>query len=269
LALCFADFWLFCRILAFLCSVIYKLTVMKHIILFLMRRTLLLCIILGVVIMSVWWLKFQKKLRMKWYMAPIFSILHFLAGLVLMKFWALVEVGFVWEKSVSMRLFGAAFFLPPLYYFGAKLSKRDAILVMDISAVCNLIGLFVGRVNCMMAGCCEGFLINDNLRWPLREIEMIYCVIFVLYFWQRIYKQKTNGSALPIMLISYGALRFVLEWFREEYTGELGFLHLAHIWSLIAIVEGCIMYYWIMKKNKLHKERVDRKLLEKGGNKNG
>ncbi len=215
-------------------------------------RPLITCIVIGVVFMSVWWLKFQQKLRMKWYWAPIVSVVYFVLSLILVKFWALLEVGFDVSKAANMRLFGANFILPVISYFAAKLTKRDPALVVDIMGVCGTIGLFVVRVNCLIHGCCDGVLITPNgtARWPLVEMEILLCVVLCLLFWNKVYKRKTKGEAYPVIIFVYGIFRFIIEWAREEYTGQIGIFHLAHIWSLLAIIGSAIAIYLIKKHNK-------------------
>lgn len=216
---------------------------MGYVIGYFTNHTMLISLIVGAVIMTVWWLKFQKKLNMKWYVAPLLSIAHFICGAIALKIWASLEVLLGFDKTATMKLFGALFILPVLYYIGARITKRDTALVMDIAAVCCMIG-FIGRVTCLVSGCCGGTLAfaGKIIRIPLNEIEMLFCVAFVLFFWQRIYRRKNAGMAFSIMMISYGVLRFVLEWFRDEYT-TVAFLHLAHIWSILSIVIGCISLY--------------------------
>ena len=215
-------------------------------------RPLITCFVIGVVLMSVWWLKFQKKLNMKWYWAPILSVAYFIVSLISVKFLALVEVGFVAEKAANMRLYGAIFVLPWLSYLIAKLTRRDPALVVDIMGVCATIGLFSVRINCLIAGCCKGvpIIANSSVRWPLVELEMLLCVVLCLYFWNKVYKRQTKGTAYPIIILIYGIFRFIIEWVREEYTGEIWIFHLAHIWALISIAGSAIAIYMIKKHNK-------------------
>lgn len=228
-------------------------------------RPLITCLVVGVVFMSVWWLKFQKKLDIAWYWAPILSAIHYAFSLAFIKFWALLEVGFVAENAANMRLYGAIFFLPIVYYVGAKLTKRDVSLVMDILSVCAAIGLLLVRVNCLISGCCDGVCITPEttMRWPLVEMEMVVCVVVILYFWQRVYKQKTNGTAYPTVILVYSIFRFIIEWVREEYTGRIWIFHLAHIWALIAIVCSAIALYLIKKHQREKKEHSKRSQLKK------
>ena len=230
-------------------------------------RPLITCLVVGVVLMSVWWLKFQKKLNIKWYWAPILSVIHYAFSLIFIKFWALLEVGFVAENAANMRLYGAIFLLPIVYYAGAKLTKRDVSLVMDMLSVCAAIGLLLVRVNCLIAGCCDGICITPETtaRWPLVEMEMIVCILVILYYWQRVYKAKTNGTAYPTVILVYSIFRFIIEWVREEYTGQIWIFHLAHIWALISIVLSAIAIYLIrnhQKEKKMHSKRSQLKKKE-------
>lgn len=229
---------------------------MGYIIKYLSTHTLVLCFIIGSFIIAYYWLKFQKELNMKWYIAPILSLSHCTLGVITMKLWAILEVGGNLEDAANMRIYGALFILTPLYYLGAKLTKRKASLVMDISSVCTIIGLFVGRINCLMSNCCAGTLITPggSMHWPIREAELVYSVVFALYFGIRIYRKKTWGQVCPILFISYGTLRFILEWFREEFTTQVGIFHLAHIWSLLSIAIGAGCYIYINSKRKQNKK---------------
>lgn len=200
--------------------------------------------------MTLWWLKFQRDLGVLWKEALLLAVGHFVVGVIVMKLWAILEAGGNLEKAANMRMYGAMFLMPPMYYLWAKLTKRNISLAMDAATICLQIGLIVGRINCLLGGCCEGtrIIFGSSVRWPIREIELAYCVIFCVIYCIRILKKKTHGEVLSAMMVSYGALRFILEWIREEYTGNIGVFHLAHIWSLITIVIGAGIYYILAKK---------------------
>lgn len=230
-------------------------------------RPLITCLVMGVVLMSVWWLKFQKKLNMKWYWAPILSVLVLAVGLVGAKLLALLEVGFDVESAASMRVYGAIFLLPVFTGLVAAATKRNIIIAYDASTVAALIGGVVVRVNCIIAGCCNGLPItlDGMLAWPLVEMEILLDVTLIAFFWNRIYKEKTKGMAYPVFVIIYGIFRFVIEWARDEYTGQIWIFHMAHIWSLMAIFGGAITVYLIKKHQKekrAHSKRSQPKKKE-------
>lgn len=203
--------------------------------------------------MSVWWLKFQKKLNMKWYWAPILSAIAFAFGIASAKFWAILEVGFDMDQAASMRVYGPILILPVLSYFAAKWTKRDPALVVDIMTIIVMIGVGAVRINCLIVGCCDGLPItaDSDIRWPLVEMELLLYLILAIYWWKPIYKRKTNGLAFPIFILIYGIFRFIIEWVRDEYTGEIWIFHMAHIWSLLAIIGAAITICLIKRHNMI------------------
>lgn len=219
------------------------------------QHVLLLCAI-GIIIINFSWLMCCRKLlNMKWYAALIVAVLHDIIGYSAMRIMAIIEVGGNISQAANMRLFGAVFLLPLFYYLGAKIFKRDVKTVMDIAAICLVVGLIFGRIDCLLSGCCKGMLLpwSHEYRWPLREIELIYYVLFLFAYCPKILKGKTHGELYPWFMITYGALRFILEWLRVEYTTQLGMFHLAHIWSLISLGMGLSIYFEL--KSKKGKER--------------
>ena len=225
---------------------------MRNIILWFANHTLVCFAILIFIAIFFWLMRFQKKLNLNWKEAILVSLAHVVIGWSCMRLMALAEVGFVAEKAASMRLFGAMFVLPFCYYAWAIKTKRNSGLILDIAAICVIFGVISGRLNCLTAGCCTGYPIPfmPSVCWPLREIELLYYFVFILCYAGKIQKGKTWGQVYPLYLISYGILRFLSEFVRVEYTTRIGIFHLAHIWSLIAIVAGTGIYYKLAKSRK-------------------
>lgn len=222
------------------------------------QEHILLIFAIGIIICNFAWLMFcRKRLQIKWYEALPIAILHDIVGYAAMRLLAIIEVGGDISRAANMRLFGAVFVLPVLYYFVARIKKKKISLVMDIAAVCLVIGFVFGRFNCLVSGCCTGSRLPFcNLHWPLREIELLYYGVFLLYYCRRIHLGKTNGEVYAIFMITYGILRFILEWFRVEYTTSIGVFHLAHIWALITLLLGVSIYAEMKtSKTKLKRKR--------------
>ena len=233
-------------------------------------RSLLICFILAAIGMVYWWLKFQKELNIRVGTAIFLAVAHVVLAIVTTKLWAILEVGGDLERAVSMRLYGALFLMPPMYFLWAKATKRNVSLVMDASCICCAVGLVFVRLNCIKQGCCDGICIypGSEIHWPLREIELAYCFGFLIYFIIQISKRRSKGLVTPKMYITYGVLRFIMEWVRDEYTGSFGVFHLAHIWSLIAIAVGAVMYYKVRKNirpGEARRNDTKSKHLAKGG----
>lgn len=213
-----------------------------------------------IVTVFIWLMKCRKRLNMKWYMALIVAAAHTLFGVLCMHLWALMEGGFNPNTSAGLRLYGGIFTLPLAYLCWAKTTKRKISETMDIGAISTLTGMIFARCTCMVAGCCVGDLIGDlSIRWPIREIELLYYAAFLIYYAGKVYYGKTYGQVYPAYLLTYGILRFIMEWVREEFTGNIGTIHLAHIWSIISIVIGAAIYFELQANLKRNTKRRMRK----------
>jgi prolipoprotein diacylglyceryltransferase len=112
----------------------------------------------------------------------------------------------------------------------------------DLLALYAVPSLFLQRVCCLIAGCCQGNLIpGTEMRWPTRELELVFYVLLFVYFLRK-EKSETfiKGSLFPILMISYGTFRFLEEGFRE--ADGTSFAHMAHLWSILAIIIGVCIY---------------------------
>lgn len=212
-----------------------------------------------IVTIFIWLLMCKERLNIKWYTALSIAVVHTLFGVLCMHLWALMEGGFNPDTSVRLRLYGGIFALPIAYLCWAKVSKRPMYEIMDMGAVSTLIGMIFARCTCMVSGCCVGNLIgNLSIRWPIREIELLYYVAFLIYYAGKVHRGKTCGQVYPAYLLTYGILRFIMEWVREEYTGNIGIIHLAHIWSIISIVIGAAIFFELQENQKRKTKRRKR-----------
>lgn len=209
-----------------------------------------------------WISQFKEKLRIKEWMALVLSILNTVFGVLFVKLFAFLETG----GEGGMSLYGGIFFLPVVYFALAKLSKRSVADVFDIFAICTICTVMCARFNCILAGCCLGNLIpgSETMRWPTRELEIIFYIVLFIVLRKKVCKKEYSGLIYPIYMMSYGAFRFVVEFFRES-NRVLGFIHVSHIWSLIAIIGSIIAIHFINKHNNKENYESKHKRLSKGG----
>ena len=170
---------------------------------------------------AVWLWMLRPRLRMSRIAVILFSLAHLAVGVACVKVFAAMEAGEASGIS-RMSLFGAIFFLPVFYFAGAKITKRKASDVFDIFGVAMIATLFFARINCLIAGCCKGLSIHglEPARWPTREAELVFYVVFLALMAPRVFKNKTKGRLYPIYMIAYGAFRFTIEFFRESTGGR-------------------------------------------------
>ena len=193
---------------------------------------------------GIWIMQFKEKLRIKEWVAFVLAIAHMLSAVLLTKILAFLE-----GAPGGMSLYGGHFGLPILFCTVAWLSKRNIADACDVFTIPSIVTVTCARINCVFSGCCLGTIIpgTDGMRWPTRELELVLYVVLYILLRNKIGKTKYKGKLYPIYMISYGTFRFIIEWFRET-DNMVGFAHLSHIWSIVAIVVGSLMIYLINKK---------------------
>ena len=188
-------------------------------------------------------------------------------GLFSVKAFAVLEA-FDMGAMGSMSLFGGVFFMPLVFWALAKLSGRSAADVFDVLTVCFVFTLMCARLNCMISGCCLGAHIPTStidmncpdgahipieglthLRFPTRELELIFYVLLLSRLWRKVLSGSARGMIYPIFMISYGIFRFVTETLRVSSRAN-SILHISHLWALLSLGIGISIYGELQKKEK-------------------
>ena len=220
----------------------------------LLEHSIPLLTVVAVLAMSLW---LTNRLKVRWIPAIIFSIANSVLGLLAMRGLAIVEAGFDIGRAANLRIYGATFAIPALYYVSAKLFKRKPADFFDACTVILMFDLFLGRLNCIFSGCCVGCILKGSIRWPIRELELLYYVVMMIIFGIRVYKKQTSGEVYPIYMVSYGILRLIIEPFRVEYN-SLGVIHFGTIWSVLSIIIGLSIFF-AQQEKQTKKRRVKKK----------
>lgn len=199
---------------------------------------------------NVYWLhRCRERLHLRWLSVLLLSVLHTVLGVLSVKVFALFETG----NFSNMSLFGGVFFMPLFYWGVAKLAKQKAADVFDVFTICLVFTLMCARLNCMISGCCLGAHIPieglTHLRFPTRELELIFYVLLLSRLWRKVLSGSARGMIYPIYMISYGIFRFVTETLRfSDRTDSI--LHVSHLWALLSLGIGVSIYGELRKKEK-------------------
>ena len=219
----------------------------------LQTNSLYLLLTAGTIFNVFWLYRMRRQLQMKWYAVLILSVLHTAIGVCSVKVFAFLESGDIG----NMSLFGGVFFMPAAYWLGAKLTKRPYCKVCDVFTPCMLFTLMCARVNCIVAGCCSGLVISGtHVHFPTRELEILYYIVMLILLVPRVKMSKNPGSTYPLYMASYGAFRFLDEFFRTSSTGML--FHLSHVWAAIAFAAGLSIYIEINARNHQRKKVIKK-----------
>jgi len=121
-----------------------------------------------------------------------------------------------------------------------------------------------GRIGCFCMGCCYGTATSSALGVvfhvseiapngvPLIPVQLIEAVcVFLLFIVMAVMARRnlTGKHMLCTYLLSYGILRFVLEFMRgDDYRGFIGGLSTSQIISVLTVGYGLYLLYSLRKK---------------------
>ncbi len=161
-------------------------------------------------------------------------------------------------------LIGAVFAL----WIYLKKKKLSYATYMDMAAPAIPLFHFFGRIGCFLSGCCYGMEsdlgfvyahspikeANGVSRFPikLKEAACNLGIFLLLHFLLK--KGKLKGRLLPLYLLIYAPVRFVLEFFRgDAHRGFIGALSTSQFISIliVAAVLGYLCYAGTKKKRAL------------------
>ncbi len=165
--------------------------------------------------------------------------------------WIILATG----KSVTGALLGG--------YAAVELAKKllnYSGTTGDWFAVITPVGIMLGRIGCMIQGCCLGcvcekswFTINDIHgvpRWPAAQMEFIFNAlmlgVILLLRWGKI----VPGNLFHLYLIAYGIFRFGHKFLRDtpQIIGSISGYQIA---ALALVFLGCAGF-WRRRKNVVH-----------------
>ena len=200
-------------------------------------------------------LRFKDRLRIGRLAAVVLGIICVVPGVISTMVFSGIEN---WGNPLSsgFSLFGSILIEPWFFIAGTKIFRRNIRDVLDVYTLCAIAGLFVVRINCIVNGCCLGALMphSDTVRWPTREVEMVFHLILFAILYRKTCKNDLPGIIFPTYMISYGFFRFIEEWFRAGRR-FLGPMHISHLWAILSVIIGSALYFEISDRGKKHRQK--------------
>ncbi|MEY4385415.1 MAG: hypothetical protein RLY20_698 [Verrucomicrobiota bacterium] len=158
------------------------------------------------------------------------------------KRWLILATG----KSITGALLGG--------YAAVELAKRllgYRGVTGDWFAIIAPVGIMLGRVGCVLHGCCLGracdaswFTVNDAsgvARWPAAQVELGFNAAILGVALLLRWKKFLPGQHFHIYLMAYGTFRFVHEFWREtpQILGPISGYQIA---ALAMVVLGAVRF---------------------------
>ena len=167
--------------------------------------------------------------------------------------------GLIGGATVFLAIyFGIGHFL-----FSDKANVKRFFDVANCAAPAIAIAHSLGRLGCLMAGCCHGAVTD---KWygiymvalekkvvPVQLFESIFLMGLFFFFVCRVLKGRNYN--LPLYMIIYGVWRFFIEYLRNDYRGTtfVSALTPSQLTAVFMIVGGVALMFlfsFFLKKRK-------------------
>lgn len=194
----------------------------------------------------------RKKYEMSRLWVFLVLLIFFTMGVLGAMFGSFISYGF-W---LGIRLYGLIMFEVVSVYLVSWWKKAPPQQVGDYVAA-PIASLSCGaKINCLVRDCCWGFVIygaetENPVRFPSvwMEIAMWAGLAVALVIFEK--KKTVTGLLFPVMVIWFGILRYVADFFRGAYSERQPFLlwiPAGRFWSLVLVAMGFVLLYFWLKK---------------------
>ena len=152
--------------------------------------------------------------------------------------WDLISAGLVFYGGLLGGLLGL--------FLVSRKTKKNMITYTDLMAPCFCLAHAGGRVGCLMAGCCYGMeytgpcavVLDGVSRLPTQIMEAVFLVILAGVLIAVYLKKPRRGMVTGLYMTVYAVWRFVIEFFRADYRGNVGPLSTSQFISLFIFAFG-------------------------------
>ena len=224
----------------------------------------------------------RHKLQMLCYVDVIFAIILGLGFAVLVQaFYNFLQNGgkFIIDASTGATFYGgllggagvfiAIYFLAGKKLFPDKYHNRSFFSMANCAVPSILIAHSLGRIGCLMAGCCHGaqtdawygiMMHTEKYGYakcvPTQLFEALF--LLALFIFMVIRVKKKQSLNLPIYMMTYGAWRFFVEFLRSDDRGQLftKALSPSQIIACVMILGGVALMIFEMHYEKRHRDEI-------------
>lgn len=153
--------------------------------------------------------------------------------------------------------------------------KKNFFTFTDLILPCFCFAHAAGRIGCLMAGCCfgieaEGFLcftLNGVSRLGTQVMEAIFLALLGIFLTLLYNSRKLRrGAVSGLYMVLYAVWRFIIEFYRDDYRGNVGALSTSQFISLFIFVGGVVLLIlcrkWQYEEEPALEKAEPEKILE-------
>ena len=155
--------------------------------------------------------------------AILFPLLLLICGVSGTKLLFYIESGFT--SFDGMSFFGAVYLVMLVMPVIGLVFRLKPMQTLDACAPCvaSIIGFM--RFGCLCAGCCGGVMCTIgafSFQWPAQLLEGFGDIMILAFLLHLEQKKDKQGILYPVFLLSYGIMRFFVEFIRITPKNILG-----------------------------------------------
>ena len=144
----------------------------------------------------------------------------------------------------GISFYGSVLLIPVLLIPTAWLLRVPYGAITDYSVPQICIMLAVMKVHCFISGCCGGIMIAGGAaRFPSQIAEMLVAIALAIVIILLDNQGYMENRLYGIYFLTYGILRFGLNFLRDGIKPFVWFIPAGHFWSIISI---CLGIAWIL-----------------------
>lgn len=208
-------------------------------------------------------------LRRKQYeMSYLWMFLILAVYIVLGVLGALFGSFIAYGSFLGIRLYGLMMLEIASVFLTARWKKITPEMAGDYMATPLICACFGAKILCLIHNCCEGFILyrremQPPVRFPsvIMEMTMWAAVAAALLVFEK--KKTVTGLLYPIMVIWFGILRYIADFFRDpilEWEPYFLWIPAGRFWSLVVVAMGFGLLYYFMRKQLERKPTVKEML---------
>ncbi|MFH1621926.1 MAG: prolipoprotein diacylglyceryl transferase family protein [Candidatus Omnitrophota bacterium] len=150
--------------------------------------------------------------------------------------------------AIVAAIMGAAIFM--------KIKKMPFLITLDLIVPYIALGQSIGRIGCLLNGCCYGFVTSFGLYFPVHDAILFPAqalssvLLLVLYILLRIKQERAHsiGMIFASYILYYAAIRFLIEFVRADSPRLFLNLTLFQYFCIALFVFGIVLTYRIKWK---------------------